>query len=122
MDAGPGKRQSDGGVGELHYPERDEIRLVDVLQALGDPVRLEMVRRLDAAAGAVACGQLGIPVVKATLRHHFKVLREAGVVTGHDVGTRRFYTLRRADLDARFPGLVDTVLASSPSEPIPAGS
>jgi DNA-binding transcriptional ArsR family regulator len=116
-----GTRPGGDDMGELHYPERDEIQLVDVLQALGDPVRLEVVRRLDAAAGAVACGQLGIPVVKSTLSHHFKVLREAGVVLGLDAGTRRFYTLRRADLDARFPGLLDTVLRAPATAPVPAG-
>jgi DNA-binding transcriptional ArsR family regulator len=98
--------------GELHYPTREELDLVEVLQALGDPVRLDMLRRLDAADGAVACGQLGLPIVKSTASHHFKVLREAGVVLSIDHGTRRYYTIRREDLDARFPGLLDSVLGA----------
>ena len=67
-------------VGELEYPERDELHLVDVLQALGDPVRLQIVRILDQAGGAIACNEMGLPVAKSTGSHHLKVLREVGVV------------------------------------------
>ena len=97
-------------VGDLEYPERDELQLVDVLQALGDPVRLQIVRILDQADGAIACNEMGLPVAKSTGSHHLKVLREAGVVRAQVDGTRRYYTLRREDLEARFPGLLDSVL------------
>jgi len=96
--------------GDLEYPARDELELVDVLQALGDPVRLLIVRTLDGADGAIACRELGLPVSKSTGSHHLKVLREAGVVRAEVDGTRRYYTLRRAALEARFPGLLDSVL------------
>ncbi len=100
-------------VGEaLEHPDRDEIELVDVLQALGDPVRLELVRLLDEADGAMACGEIPLRVSKSTGSHHLKVLREAGVIHGEVVGTRRYYTLRRGDLEARFPGLISSVLAA----------
>lgn len=95
---------------ELHFPAREELQLVDVLQALSDPVRLQMVRKLDQADGALACVDLLLPVSKSTGSHHFKVLREAGVVRCREEGTRRYYTLRREDLDVRFPGLIDAVL------------
>ena len=97
-------------VGELEYRERDEIQLVEVLQALGDPIRLQIVRILDEGDGAIACNEMGLPVSKSTGSHHLKVLREAGVVKGKVDGTRRYYTLRRDDLEARFPGLLDSVL------------
>jgi DNA-binding transcriptional ArsR family regulator len=97
---------------ELEYPERDDIELVDVLQALGDPVRLQIVRILDEGDGAIACHEMGLPVSKSTGSHHLKVLREAGVVQAQVDGTRRYYTLRRDDLEARFPGLLDSVLRS----------
>jgi DNA-binding transcriptional ArsR family regulator len=100
----------------LEYPERDAIEIADVLHALADPVRLELVRLLDRANGAVACGEIPLPVAKSTVSHHFKVLREAGLVRAEIEGTRRFYTLRRDDLDARFPGLLEAVLkAQAPS-------
>lgn len=101
---------------DLHYPSSDELQLVDVLHALSDPVRLQMVRLLDRAEGSVACGRMPVPVGKSTKSHHFKVLREAGVVRAHDDGTRRYYTLRRDDLDARVPGLLDTVLRAAEAE------
>lgn len=100
-----------GGMSaDLEYPDRGELRLVDVLGALADPVRLQLVRTLDEADGAVPCGQLPLSVSKSTASHHFKVLREAGVVRAEVDGTRRYYTLRRDDLEARFPGLLDTIL------------
>jgi DNA-binding transcriptional ArsR family regulator len=97
-------------VGELEYPERDDIQLVGLLQALGDPVRLQIVRTLDQRDGAIACCELGLPVSKSTGSHHLRVLREAGVVKAQVDGTRRYYTLRRDDLETRFPGLLDSIL------------
>jgi DNA-binding transcriptional ArsR family regulator len=97
-------------VGELEYPEQGDLQLVEVLQALGDPVRLQIVRILDESAGAIACHEIPLPVSKSTGSHHLKVLREAGVVRAQVDGTRRYYTLRRDDLEARFPGLLDSVL------------
>ena len=90
----------------------DDAALVDVLGALADPVRLEIVRVLAATEGELACGQIPVSVGKSTLSHHFKVLREAGIVATREEGTRRFQRLRRGHLDARFPGLLDSVLGS----------
>jgi DNA-binding transcriptional ArsR family regulator len=105
-------------VGEVEYPERDELELVDVLQALGDPIRLQIVRILDQADGAIACHEMGLPVAKSTGSHHLKVLREAGVVRAQVDGTRRYYTLRRDDLEQRFPGLLASVLPRDERQPI----
>jgi DNA-binding transcriptional ArsR family regulator len=103
---------------DLTIPDRDELQLVEVLAALGDPVRLQLVRILDAADGAICCAEIPIPVSKSTGSHHLKVLREAGVVTAHVDGTRRYYTLRRDDLEARFPGLLESVLAADAEAPV----
>jgi DNA-binding transcriptional ArsR family regulator len=100
----------DPSADALEGPARDDLDLVTVLQALGDPVRLQIVRTLDEADDPIACHELGLPVSKSTGSHHLKVLREAGVVTARVEGTRRYHTLRRADLEARFPGLLDSVL------------
>ncbi len=105
-------------VGDLEYPDRDELQLVEVLQALGDPIRIQIVRILDQADGAIACHEMGLPVAKSTGSHHLKVLREAGVVRAQVDGTRRYYTLRLDDLEARFPGLLDSVLRSEESESV----
>lgn len=98
---------------DASYPTPDELDLVEVLQALSDPQRLELVQLLDRADGALACVDLALPVSKSTTSHHLKVLREAGVVRSREEGTRRYYTLRRDDLEVRFPGLLDTVLRAA---------
>ena len=96
--------------GVLEGPSVEELDLVEVLQALGDPVRLQIVRLLDQADDPIACHEMGLPVAKSTGSHHLKVLREAGIVTAEVDGTRKYHTLRREDLEARFPGLLDSVL------------
>ena len=105
-----------------HCPQREQIELVEVLQALSDPVRLDMVREL-AVRTELGCGDFALNVSKSTGSHHFKVLREAGVVSHREAGTRRYYRLRRADLDARFPGLLDSVLGAKAarSHDVPVG-
>jgi DNA-binding transcriptional ArsR family regulator len=99
----------------LHHPSREELEIADVLHALSDPQRLSIVRTLAADPAPRRCGSFGLCVSKSTLTHHFRVLREAGVIEQHDLGTARLSTLRCDDLDARFPGLLDAVLASAPA-------
>ncbi|TDO49157.1 DNA-binding transcriptional ArsR family regulator [Kribbella sp. VKM Ac-2527] len=97
---------------QLPQPDRDEIRIDAVLQALGEPVRLLIVRTLADVPGGIACGELDLPVTASTRAHHLRTLREAGVLTTHTDGTRRISALRRDDLDALYPGLIDGVLAA----------
>lgn len=96
----------------LYHPDRKDICLAGVLYALGNPVRLEIVRRL-AAKGEQACVALDISVAKSTMSHHFRVLRESGVLYCRKEGTHQFNSLRREDLDTLFPGLLDAVLQST---------
>jgi DNA-binding transcriptional ArsR family regulator len=96
----------------LHHPTSSELDLPTVLHALSDPQRLRIVRQLAERTGPCPCGSFGLDVTKSTLTHHFRVLREAGVVSQAVVGTSKLNTLRRGDLDARFPGLLDAVLAA----------
>ncbi|MEV4149148.1 metalloregulator ArsR/SmtB family transcription factor [Amycolatopsis sp. NPDC049691] len=93
-------------------PTREEITVEGVLRALADPVRLAIVRQLAASGTEVSCGALTVPVTKSTITHHLSILRQAGVVAGRQEGTTRFNSLRRNDLDALFPGLLDGVLAA----------
>jgi len=101
---------------EITHPRRAEIELGAVLHALSDPVRLRMVAELAALeiGEESSCGSIDVPVTKSTCTHHFKVLREAGVIHQRHEGTARLNTLRRDDLEARFPGLLDTVLSAAP--------
>jgi DNA-binding transcriptional ArsR family regulator len=98
-------------VEQLPHPARDEIEFAAVLQALSDPMRLTIVVAL-AEGEERACKSFNLPVVKSTCTHHFRVLREAGVIRQRQEGTSRLNSLRRADLDQRFPGLLDAVLAA----------
>ncbi|HWH96520.1 MAG TPA: ArsR family transcriptional regulator [Baekduia sp.] len=94
---------------DLHQPDTADLDLTTVLQALGDPVRLTIVRAL-ADDGEQVCGSLELGISKSTRSHHFKTLREAGVTHTRVEGTHRHVSLRRDDLEARFPGLLDAVL------------
>jgi DNA-binding transcriptional ArsR family regulator len=94
---------------DLYEPARDDLDLTTVLQALADPVRLKIVRVL-AHDGERACGTVELDVSKATRSHHFKTLREAGITHTRLEGTHRYVVLRRDDLEARFPGLLEAIL------------
>jgi len=72
---------------------------------------VSIVRAL-AQDGECHCGAFDLPVTKSTGTHHFRVLRESGVIEQVADGTARINRLRCSDLDARFPGLLDSVLAA----------
>lgn len=101
----------------------DQLELMAVLQALSDPVRLEIVRQLAVCdeGSALACGQIELEVTKSTASHHLKTLRGAGITAEREEGTRKFTWLRKDDLERRFPGLLDAVLRAAVSEPVSPG-
>ncbi len=109
----------------LAHPEPEEIELAAVLHALSDPMRLRIVAGLQSGEER-SCKSFDLPVVKSTCTHHFKVLRESGVIRQRHCGTTRMNSLRREELDVRFPGLLDAVLgagaAKSSSAPDGASS
>jgi DNA-binding transcriptional ArsR family regulator len=94
----------------IHHPDRKDISLAGVLYALGDPVRLEIVKRLAEHRETLSCCALQVPVAKSTLSHHIKVLREAGIIASQKEGTQYANSLRFEDLETQFPGLLDAVL------------
>jgi DNA-binding transcriptional ArsR family regulator len=96
----------------LSHPAREEIELAAVLHALSDPMRLRIVAGL-AFEDKRTCKSFNLPVTKSTCTHHFRVLREAGVIRQRLEGTTRLNSLRREDLDERFPGLLDSVLRAT---------
>ncbi|MET8543928.1 transcriptional regulator [Kitasatospora sp. NPDC004799] len=99
----------------LPQPVTTDIDLVTLLHALGDPVRMTLL--LSYADGAEhSCDPRGLGLEhlhKSTVSHHMRVLREAGVTTTRVAGRNRFVSLRRSDLDTRFPGLLDALLAAA---------
>ncbi|MGI5171795.1 ArsR/SmtB family transcription factor [Spirillospora sp. CA-253888] len=91
------------------HPDVAQINLQQVLEAVVDPVRRSIVTQLDAAGTDIACGGFDISVSKSTATHHFKVLREAGLIRQYYVGTSRMNALRRAEMDEALPGLLDAL-------------
>ncbi|MGI8869759.1 MAG: ArsR/SmtB family transcription factor [Mycobacteriales bacterium] len=82
----------------------------DVLSALSDPIRLEMVRRLAHEGGPVPCGRLYSGIGKSTASHHFKILRAAGVTSRRTIDGQVHQQLEAGTVDARYPGLLDSVI------------
>jgi len=100
----------------LLHPTRDQIELPMVLDCLSDPTRLAIVYNLakrDPATTEMRCGDFNAFSGKSNLAYHFARLREAGLIQTRIGGTTRYMKLRREDLDARFPGLIDVVLAAA---------
>jgi DNA-binding transcriptional ArsR family regulator len=102
----------------LPHPTADQISLPNVLAVLGDPTRLAIVRYLASKEGVpLNCSQFLDLGSKTNLSYHLAKLREAGVTRTEVVGTSRLITLRRDDLNARFPGLLDSVIAAAVDDP-----
>jgi DNA-binding transcriptional ArsR family regulator len=97
----------------LEHPRTEDLRLDAVLSALADPIRRTIVQQLAGGHADQACIAFGLPVGKSTSTHHFRVLREAGVIEQRYQGTAILNTLRAADLETRFPGLLTAILAAS---------
>lgn len=93
----------------LSHPNAEDIQLDGVLAALSDPVRRLIACRLSHCDDNQACLTFELPVSKSTASHHFRVLREAGVIRQEYEGTSIMNSLRREDLQNRFPGLLQAV-------------
>lgn len=99
------------------HPNLEDVDLATALHALADPVRLEMVQRLaeGSTLNCTATCPSGRQIPKSTLSNHFRILRGAGLVESSAEGREGLNRLRRAAFDARFPGLLDSVLANVPA-------
>jgi DNA-binding transcriptional ArsR family regulator len=98
---------------ELVHPDIAEVGLTDVLFALSDPARLDLVRMLasDGPQTVANCHVVDPTAPKSTFSHHLKTLREAGLIRNEPHGRQRMLALRRAEVDTRFPGLLESVIA-----------
>ena len=98
---------------KIHHPPAESLDLATIMRTLGDPVRLDIVRLLADGRPRMCSeisGEMGQP--NSTCSYHLRLLREAGVTRARSAGTQRLISLRREDLDARFPGLVDVLTRS----------
>lgn len=103
------------GVQPLFHPNPEDVPLERVLHALGDAVRLTILRTV-AKAETVSCRGVCDVLPASTLSHQLRILREAGLVRSERCGKAVMNRLRREEVDARFPGLLDLVLRE-PAEP-----
>jgi DNA-binding transcriptional ArsR family regulator len=101
----------------LPEPPREELRLEVVMGALSDPLRMGIVQTLLLRAEAFdhPCGWFGLGRPKSSLTHHFRVLREAGLIRQRQYGLERRSHVRIADLDDRFPGLLALIADWKPA-------
>ena len=98
----------------LPHPSVDQISLANVLAVLGDQTRLAIVGHLACNEGsAINCGRFLDLGSKTNISYHLAKLREAGITRTEIRGTSRLISLRRADLDSLFPGLLDSIVASA---------
>ncbi|MFE0177543.1 ArsR/SmtB family transcription factor [Streptomyces sp. NPDC059002] len=98
---------------EEGHPTPAEMDLRTVLHALADPLRFGVIARFlrEPEDAERTCAYFQLPVSKSTTSHHFKVMRESGLLRMVDNGNSRSVVLRRKELDTRFPGLLDLVVA-----------
>lgn len=104
---------------EFEHPAASEIALDGVLAALADPLRRSIIRQLADGPAEQQCSRFALPVSPSTRTHHFRVLREAGLIAQRYQGTAILSTLRSDDLEARAPGVLDAILAAERREQAP---
>jgi DNA-binding transcriptional ArsR family regulator len=109
---------------ELTHPGEGAVELTAVLSALAEPVRLTIIRTVGDFAtddDGISCLDVleksGLTATKSTMSHHYKVLREAGLVVMWWVGAKKHVRLRRELVDVRWPGLLDAILADKTPAP-----
>jgi DNA-binding transcriptional ArsR family regulator len=101
----------------MYHPGREQITLSGVLYALGDPIRLAIVHQL-AVEGEQNCCDFEFAIARSTMSHHFKILRESGVILSRKSGTQHLNSLRQEDLNESFPGLLVAVLQAVKSSEV----
>ena len=103
---------------QYHHPELTEVDLAAVMHALSDPWRLKVVRQLlDGGDSEFTCSEYPMEICKATRSHHFQVLRESGLVRMRGDGNKCMTSLRRGEIDLRFPGLLGIIASEGLGAP-----
>ena len=95
---------------QIKLPKIDQIELTDVMYALSDPARLEIIKYLAVEGKALTCNELNCDRPKSSMSHHFKILRESGLIETRIEGKEHFNSLRTAELEKKFPGLMKSIL------------
>lgn len=97
---------------QIKHPAIEQVELTDIMYALSDPTRLEIVARLANAGRKMTCGEFDLNRPKSSMSHHFKILRSAGLVETLIEGTEHMNALRVAEIEQKFPGVLQSILKS----------
>ena len=97
---------------QIKHPGIEQVELTDIMYALSDPTRLEIVGRLANAGRKMTCGELDLNRPKSSMSHHFKILRAAGIVEKLIEGTEHMNALRLEEIERKFPGVLQSILRS----------
>lgn len=104
----------------LAHPNMEDVTVAGVLHALADPVRLAIVCELLKAESGISCteaaGKLDMAMPKSTCSQHYRILREAGLIESERKGVELRSHVRLRELDARFPGLLQSILKAHEKE------
>jgi len=104
------------------HPPEDAITLSAVLQALADPLRLSIVRMIADNGSAMNCGDLSFGRPRSSMSHHFRILREAGIICTTTHSVEHMNSLRREALDRQLPGLMAAILGENAPDPAPSST
>ena len=95
---------------QMKHPPIDQVDMTDIMHALSDPTRLEIIRCLASKHQPMTCGELVLDRPKSSMSHHFKILRSAGLVRTVIEGTEHMNSLRLAEIEKKFPNVLSSIL------------
>jgi len=98
---------------QIKHPTIEQVELTDIMYALADPTRLEIVILLAQAGKKLTCGEINLNRPKSSMSHHFKILRSAGLVETLIEGTEHMNSLRFEEVESKFPGVLSAVLKAA---------
>jgi DNA-binding transcriptional ArsR family regulator len=100
----------------LFHPAIEDVTVEGILHALSDPVRVAIYARIAGADCVQTCSNFlemsERTIPKSTLSHHFKILREAGLIRGERHGVEMHNTSRCDEINQRFPGLLPAIISA----------
>ncbi len=107
------------------HPRLEDVALPAILHALADPARLQIVAALagdrEAGGDGLSCSEAACPeLARATMSNHFTILRSAGLIESRKAGVRVVNRLRREEVEAHFPGLLEVVLRAGKAAEAPS--
>lgn len=101
---------------QIKHPTIDQVELTDIMYALADPTRLEIVTLLAKAGRKLTCGEIDLNRPKSSMSHHFKILRSAGLVETLIEGTEHMNSLRLEEIEQKYPGVLNAVINAATKE------